>query len=109
MCMRACFLYSKVMKLTTTLVLLAWIQMSLCPMFSVWTKELVDSIANRKNVTACLEPKTPGLCRGKFLRYAYDRKSGKCTSFYYSGCGATQNNFLTYEECRRDCMQQLRY
>ncbi|XP_061398207.1 trypsin inhibitor [Musca vetustissima] len=69
---------------------------------------LLSFIVDSKKLS-CLEPKTPGLCRGKFLRYAYDRKSGKCISFYYSGCGATQNNFLTYEECRRDCMQQLRY
>lgn len=58
---------------------------------------------------ACLEPKAPGVCRGKILRYAYDPKSNSCVSFYYSGCGSTQNNFLTYEECRRECIPQSRY
>ncbi|XP_005192098.2 PI-stichotoxin-Hmg3d isoform X1 [Musca domestica] len=104
------FYYSNAMKLSTSLILLALIQISLCPVFLVWTNQIVENIKrNNQNVTACLEPKTPGLCRGKMLRYAFDNKSGKCISFYYSGCGATQNNFLTYEECRRDCMQQLRY
>ncbi|XP_037882957.1 trypsin inhibitor-like [Glossina fuscipes] len=73
----------------------------------------LPNVEAKKNQTvqpaACHQPRTSGPCRGRMLRYAYDDSSGKCTSFYYSGCGATKNNFHTYEECRRDCMKQLRY
>ncbi|KAI8043247.1 kappaPI-actitoxin-Avd3d [Drosophila gunungcola] len=62
-----------------------------------------------EQVVACRQPKAPGLCRGRQLRYAYNEKTRNCESFYYTGCASTENNFLTYEECRRDCMQRLRY
>ncbi|EDV99154.1 PI-actitoxin-Aeq3a [Drosophila grimshawi] len=62
-----------------------------------------------KQLIACKQPKAPGLCRGRQLRYAYNKETGNCESFYYTGCASTENNFLTYEECRRDCMQRGRY
>ncbi|XP_016961900.1 kappaPI-actitoxin-Avd3d [Drosophila biarmipes] len=62
-----------------------------------------------EQIIACRQPKAPGLCRGRQLRYAYNKKTGNCESFYYTGCASTENNFLTFEECRRDCMQRLRY
>ncbi|XP_030383638.1 kunitz-type serine protease inhibitor HCRG1 [Scaptodrosophila lebanonensis] len=62
-----------------------------------------------QQVIACSQPKAPGLCRGRQLRYAYNKDTGNCESFYYTGCASTKNNFLTFEECRRDCMQRLRY
>eukprot|EP00099_Drosophila_melanogaster_P013609 NP_001334671.1 uncharacterized protein Dmel_CG15418, isoform A [Drosophila melanogaster] len=62
-----------------------------------------------EQIIACRQPKAPGLCRGHQLRYAYNKKTGNCESFIYTGCASTENNFLTFEECRRDCMQRLRY
>ncbi|XP_017075310.1 kappaPI-actitoxin-Avd3d [Drosophila eugracilis] len=62
-----------------------------------------------EQIIACRQPKAPGLCRGRQLRYAYNKQTGNCESFYYTGCASTENNFLTFEECRRDCMQRLRY
>ncbi|EDW12607.1 kappaPI-actitoxin-Avd3d [Drosophila mojavensis] len=62
-----------------------------------------------KQLIACKQPKAPGLCRGRQLRYAYNKETANCESFYYTGCASTENNFLTYEECRRDCMQRGRY
>ncbi|XP_016937306.2 serum basic protease inhibitor [Drosophila suzukii] len=62
-----------------------------------------------EQIIACRQPKAPGLCKGRQLRYAYNKKTGNCESFYYTGCASTENNFLTFEECRRDCMQRLRY
>ncbi|XP_068151671.1 PI-actitoxin-Aeq3a [Drosophila tropicalis] len=83
----------------------------------LWTT-LTQGLPNLENQThevlqqelmACRQPKAPGLCRGRQLRYAYNVDSGNCESFYYTGCASTMNNFLTYEECRRDCMHHLRY
>ncbi|XP_043662738.1 kappaPI-actitoxin-Avd3d [Drosophila teissieri] len=62
-----------------------------------------------EQIIACRQPKAPGLCRGRQLRYAYNRDTGNCESFIYTGCASTENNFMTFEECRRDCMQRLRY
>ncbi|EDW87565.1 kappaPI-actitoxin-Avd3d [Drosophila yakuba] len=62
-----------------------------------------------EQIIACRQPKAPGLCRGRQLRYAYNRNTGNCESFIYTGCASTENNFMTFEECRRDCMQRLRY
>ncbi|XP_002014978.2 kunitz-type serine protease inhibitor vestiginin-3 [Drosophila persimilis] len=67
------------------------------------------SHAEVQQLIACQQPKAPGLCRGRQLRYAYNKETGNCESFYYTGCASTENNFLTFEECRRDCMQRLRY
>ncbi|XP_022232367.1 kunitz-type serine protease inhibitor [Drosophila obscura] len=67
------------------------------------------SHAEVQQLIACRQPKAPGLCRGRQLRYAYNKDTGNCESFYYTGCASTENNFLTFEECRRDCMQRLRY
>uniref|UniRef100_A0A1I8PZQ1 BPTI/Kunitz inhibitor domain-containing protein n=1 Tax=Stomoxys calcitrans TaxID=35570 RepID=A0A1I8PZQ1_STOCA len=97
------------MKFNTTLLILAMLSVYFGPPSMVLAKQAKTEVQNGQNSTACLEPKTPGLCRGKYLRYAFDNKSGNCIGFYYSGCGATLNNFLTYEECRRDCMQRVRY
>ncbi|XP_037938467.1 kunitz-type serine protease inhibitor HCRG2-like [Teleopsis dalmanni] len=57
----------------------------------------------------CMEPQSPGICRERILRYAYETLSGNCIPFYYTGCTATGNNYLTYEECRRECMENNIY
>ncbi|KIH61626.1 Kunitz/Bovine pancreatic trypsin inhibitor domain protein [Ancylostoma duodenale] len=49
-----------------------------------------------------------GRCRASMRRYYYDESKGKCVKFIYGGCGATQNNFETKEECQRTCMKHRR-
>ncbi|XP_055613416.1 papilin-like isoform X1 [Uranotaenia lowii] len=36
-------------------------------------------------------------------RYFYDRSSGTCTEFTYTGCGGNENNFHSFEECDGAC------
>ncbi|XP_037927359.1 trypsin inhibitor isoform X2 [Teleopsis dalmanni] len=67
------------------------------------------SISLAQMQPGCMEPQSPGICRGRILRYAFDTSSGKCIPFYYTGCAATGNNYLTYEECRRECMDKIFY
>uniref|UniRef100_A0A0C9RXS7 Putative kunitz-bpti protein n=1 Tax=Amblyomma americanum TaxID=6943 RepID=A0A0C9RXS7_AMBAM len=38
-------------------------------------------------------------------RYFYDVSARQCLWFPYFGCGGGLNNFLTYEQCRKHCMQ----
>ena len=51
----------------------------------------------------CNGPVSVGLCAGRLLRYYYDKTSGTCRWFYYGGCGALPNTFLTLEECNGKC------
>jgi len=54
------------------------------------------------NSPRCLLDPDPGPCKGLFEKYYYDRKAGRCRSFFYGGCGGTVP-FETIEECRETC------
>uniref|UniRef100_A0A8C7WUF1 BPTI/Kunitz inhibitor domain-containing protein n=1 Tax=Oryzias sinensis TaxID=183150 RepID=A0A8C7WUF1_9TELE len=43
------------------------------------------------------------LTPGKFERYFYNFKKGRCEIFIYGGCFGNQNNFETEKECLRRC------
>ncbi|XP_053682403.1 papilin [Sabethes cyaneus] len=36
-------------------------------------------------------------------RYFYDRSSGTCMDFTYTGCGGNENNFVSFDDCDRAC------
>jgi len=50
-----------------------------------------------------------GLCKGRFPRYFYDRRSGieDCKEFIWGGCGGNDNKFLTKEQCLEVCNPDL--
>ena len=45
-----------------------------------------------------------GPCKGKFVRYGFDRTTGECGDFVYGGCQGNDNKFQTLELCREECM-----
>ncbi|XP_022789848.1 BPTI/Kunitz domain-containing protein-like isoform X2 [Stylophora pistillata] len=51
----------------------------------------------------CLLPEEPGLCKGYFPRYNFDRARGQCKRFIYGGCGGNGNNFPTLQACEERC------
>ena len=51
----------------------------------------------------CEKPKAEGACQGNFTRYFYEKTSGKCRAFSYSGCLGNNNRFMTMTECRNAC------
>ncbi|XP_054685261.1 tissue factor pathway inhibitor isoform X2 [Grus americana] len=51
----------------------------------------------------CLHEKDPGICRGYFSRYFYNKETKKCEVFKYGGCLGNQNNFKNLEECQTTC------
>lgn len=42
------------------------------------------------------------------LRYYWERKSGLCRPFWYSGCRGNHNRFASIEYCQRVCVQEKR-
>ncbi|VDO01400.1 unnamed protein product [Rodentolepis nana] len=64
----------------------------------------LDDYPEEKEVNACDLPLETGPCRGKFIKWGKNSKSGKCAEFIYGGCGGNSNNFDTEEECERTCI-----
>ncbi|KAM9010944.1 tissue factor pathway inhibitor isoform 2-T3 [Ara ararauna] len=51
----------------------------------------------------CFHEKDPGICRGYFSRYFYNKETKLCEVFKYGGCLGNQNNFKNLEECQTTC------
>ncbi|NWU68591.1 TFPI1 inhibitor, partial [Pterocles burchelli] len=55
----------------------------------------------------CFHEKDPGICRGYFSRYFYNKETKICEVFKYGGCLGNQNNFKNLEECQATCQDNL--
>uniref|UniRef100_A0A8D0EXP5 Tissue factor pathway inhibitor n=1 Tax=Strix occidentalis caurina TaxID=311401 RepID=A0A8D0EXP5_STROC len=55
----------------------------------------------------CFYEKDPGICRGYFSRYFYNKETKLCEVFKYGGCLGNQNNFKNLEECQTTCQGNL--
>ncbi|XP_040460015.1 tissue factor pathway inhibitor isoform X1 [Falco naumanni] len=55
----------------------------------------------------CFDEKDPGICRGYFSRYFYNKETKLCEVFKYGGCLGNQNNFKNLEECQTTCQGNL--
>lgn len=42
-------------------------------------------------------------CKESIPKYFYNPEIEECEFFFFGGCGATSNNFLTEEECYTVC------
>ncbi|KIH67361.1 Kunitz/Bovine pancreatic trypsin inhibitor domain protein [Ancylostoma duodenale] len=47
-----------------------------------------------------------GPCRASIQRYGYDTTKGKCVQFTYGGCEGNKNNFLSVENCKKECVSK---
>ncbi|KHJ40842.1 Kunitz/Bovine pancreatic trypsin inhibitor domain protein [Trichuris suis] len=54
----------------------------------------------------CSLPRLAGYGIGRVERWYNDQKAGGCQKFFYSGYGGNQNNFLTKEDCVKNCTRQ---
>ncbi|XP_062362721.1 tissue factor pathway inhibitor isoform X2 [Cinclus cinclus] len=72
----------------------------------IW-KELPQKMALAKikkgKPDFCLHAQEPGVCRGYFTRYFYNKETKLCEAFKYGGCLGNQNNFRSLEECQATC------
>ncbi|NXU71899.1 TFPI1 inhibitor, partial [Oreotrochilus melanogaster] len=57
----------------------------------------------KKKPNFCFHEKDPGICRGYFSRYFYNKDTQICEVFKYGGCLGNQNNFKNLEECQNTC------
>ena len=50
----------------------------------------------------CLQTPVNGSCKAMMERFFFDRKTGKCTPYFYDGCGRVVP-FVSLEECQASC------
>lgn len=55
----------------------------------------------------CFYAQEPGVCRGYFTRYFYNKETKLCEAFKYGGCLGNQNNFRSLEECQNTCQDNF--
>ncbi|XP_042331691.1 actinia tenebrosa protease inhibitors-like [Sceloporus undulatus] len=51
----------------------------------------------------CELPIDVGPCSANFLRFYYDAKTKTCKPFSFGGCNGNNNNFVTLQDCIREC------
>ncbi|XP_011346734.1 spondin-1 isoform X2 [Ooceraea biroi] len=51
----------------------------------------------------CSEPLEKGNCKGRVLRVYFNKQTGNCQWFSYSGCNGNRNNFPTIVDCNYVC------
>ena len=54
-------------------------------------------------IDICTLEAEPGPCRGSFLSYFFNSKSGQCEKFIYGGCGGNENRFSLLKDCLETC------
>jgi len=71
------------------------------------TCPVIKDLASKpgKDTDRCDGPVIIGNCRSRMEKYYYDKSSGLCNKFYYSGCGGGDNMFDTLSQCTQACVQ----
>jgi len=54
-------------------------------------------------IEICSEPVKKGRCNSNILRFYFDKQTGRCHVFSYSGCDGNRNNFSTDKDCNNIC------
>ncbi|XP_064353877.1 kunitz-type U19-barytoxin-Tl1a-like [Dromaius novaehollandiae] len=63
--------------------------------------------AGEGNLTqaACLEERDAGPCRSYSPKWFFEgRRAGRCSLFWYGGCGGSRNRFESREQCEAACL-----
>ncbi|KAE8585573.1 hypothetical protein XENTR_v10021361 [Xenopus tropicalis] len=55
----------------------------------------------------CAAPSLTGPCRASFRRWYYDVTTATCVAFTYGGCRGNKNNYLSVEDCVKNCAGRL--
>jgi hypothetical protein len=57
----------------------------------------------KKLPDVCLLGNSPGPCDDEVVRYYYDTVMKRCRPFLYSGCLGNANNYVTKDDCKKEC------
>ncbi|NWR35547.1 TFPI1 inhibitor, partial [Tachuris rubrigastra] len=68
----------------------------------------ISSFASINQPDFCFHEKDPGICRGYFTRYYYNKETKLCEVFKYGGCLGNQNNFKNLEDCQSTCQENCK-
>ncbi|NXE97336.1 TFPI1 inhibitor, partial [Menura novaehollandiae] len=79
-----------------------------CQKTCVVTGRYPFSYPSFKKPDFCFHEKDPGICRGYFSRYFYNKETKLCEAFKYGGCLGNQNNFKSLEECQTTCQDNCK-
>uniref|UniRef100_A0A914YI71 BPTI/Kunitz inhibitor domain-containing protein n=1 Tax=Panagrolaimus superbus TaxID=310955 RepID=A0A914YI71_9BILA len=77
-----------------------------CPSTTLAPFLLGGTVAPSK-IIACSQPQDQGnVCHvGYKLVWFYDASEGRCSQFWYGGCGGNENKFATKEMCETICVE----
>uniref|UniRef100_A0A671X2H1 BPTI/Kunitz inhibitor domain-containing protein n=1 Tax=Sparus aurata TaxID=8175 RepID=A0A671X2H1_SPAAU len=69
------------------------------------------SIVTRESLSClppavCLLRQDTGGCQEYTKMWSFDNDRGRCTHFWYSGCGGNKNRFVTKKDCEKTCLTQ---
>ncbi|XP_064014232.1 tissue factor pathway inhibitor isoform X2 [Pogoniulus pusillus] len=70
-------------------------------------QKMMTAKIKKEKPSFCFHEKDPGVCRGYFSRYFYNKETKSCEVFKYGGCFGNQNNFKSLEECQTTCQNNL--
>ena len=68
---------------------------------------IVGGTVAPSKIVACSQPQDQGnVCHpGYRLVWFYDANEGRCSQFWYGGCGGNENRFHTKEQCENLCLR----
>ncbi|XP_064014237.1 tissue factor pathway inhibitor isoform X3 [Pogoniulus pusillus] len=70
-------------------------------------QKMMTAKIKKEKPSFCFHEKDPGVCRGYFSRYFYNKETKSCEVFKYGGCFGNQNNFKSLEECQTTCQNNF--
>uniref|UniRef100_A0A8D2KQQ7 BPTI/Kunitz inhibitor domain-containing protein n=1 Tax=Varanus komodoensis TaxID=61221 RepID=A0A8D2KQQ7_VARKO len=64
-----------------------------------------EPLGKESDLATCEQPRDRGPCTESFPRFYYDAHSKNCSAFDFGSCNGNRNNFMTIEECIRECVR----
>ena len=58
---------------------------------------------HKEEIDCTSKPAENGLCHAWTMRFYFDKYDNKCKRFKYGGCGGSNNNYKTQDECYLTC------
>ena len=62
----------------------------------------------RREQPLCQKPKAEGGCLENYPRWFFNKETGVCEQFQYSGCAGNNNRFMSERECTSACQHEAK-